>query len=78
MGAGPHPGIIAIAPIDQIVPAFRAGAGMVGDFVSRHTRCSRQFLRDLVEIGGQRFAGNPQLAFLVQQGGNGVSGSMVS
>ena len=33
MGPGSDPGIVAIAPIEQIVPALIAGRGMVGDLI---------------------------------------------
>ena len=41
MRAGTDAGIFVIAPIDEIVPAFGAGARMVGDLVGRQARARR-------------------------------------
>jgi hypothetical protein len=43
--------IFAIAPIEHIVLALLAGAGVVGNFVSGQARGSGQFLGQLIEIG---------------------------
>ena len=38
MRAGADPGIIAVAPVSEVVAAFVAGAGMVADLVGRQAR----------------------------------------
>ena len=62
MGPGADAGIFAIAPIDQIVPAFGAGAGMVRDLVDRQALPCRDLLRDLVELGARIGIGQGELA----------------
>ena len=53
MRAGADARIIPIAPIDQVMPRFRAGFGMVRDFIGRHARRIAQLLRCFIHIGGQ-------------------------
>ena len=64
---GPDAGIIAIAPIDQIVPALRAGPGVIGDFVGGQSGGFGQFLRRFIETRRQIVVRNLQRAVLVQQ-----------
>ena len=42
MRAGADAGIFAVAPIDEVVPAFRAGPGVVGDLVGRQAVLRRR------------------------------------
>ena len=60
--ARPDAGIFAVAPVEQVVAAFLAGGGVVGDLVGRQARRLRQLLRQLVEIVRQLAVGHPQLA----------------
>src|ERR1700761_753598 len=52
MRPGPDPDIILIAPISEIVPAFGAQSGVVGDLVSRHAGGSEMLLGRFVESRG--------------------------
>ena len=67
MRARADAGIIAIAPIDQIVPAFRTGPGMIGNLIGGQTGGLGHFLRRLVEISRQVIIRNHQRTGLVQQ-----------
>ena len=49
MGAGTDAGIFLAAPVDQIVPALRAGPGVVGNLVGRQALLGADLLRDVVE-----------------------------
>ena len=52
MRAGPDAGVIAVAPIDEIVPALGAGARMVRNFVGGQARRPRRgSCVDFVELG---------------------------
>jgi hypothetical protein len=68
MRAGPRADIIAIAPIDQIVAAFRARMRMVGDFIGGQPGRFSQLLGGLVETGGQIILRDHQRAGFLQQG----------
>ena len=48
------PGIFAIAPIDEVVAALGALAGMVGDLVGGNAGPVADLLGDRVKIGGSR------------------------
>ena len=50
--AGAYARIFAIAPVEQVVAGFLAGHGVVGNLVGGQARLLRQFLREVVEIGG--------------------------
>ena len=67
MGARTDAGIFAITPVEQIVPAFLARSGMVGDFVRRQARRPGQRLRCFVKPGGDIVVGNGQPALGVEQ-----------
>ena len=47
------PGIIAIAPIGQIMAAFLAGAGVIAGFIGRQTGLFRAVLRACEELRSQ-------------------------
>ncbi len=66
MRAGADAGIFVAAPVDQIVPAFRAGAGVIGNLVGRQAMRRADLLGDIVELARQRLVGRLQLAGGVQ------------
>ena len=68
MRARPDPGIIAIAPINQIVPAFRAGPGVIGDFIGGAAGGFGQFLGRFIKLRRQVLVRNFQRAVSVKQG----------
>ncbi|GJE60415.1 hypothetical protein MPOCJGCO_2527 [Methylobacterium trifolii] len=49
MGAGADPGILAVAPVEQVVARLGAGAGVVRDLVGREPRRPADILRHVVE-----------------------------
>ena len=49
MGAGADAGIFAVAPVDEVVARFGAGAGMVRDLVGRQAVRRADRLRQVVE-----------------------------
>ena len=49
MRARPDAGIFVVAPVDQIVLAFGAGSGVVGNLVGRQAVLRADFLRHIVE-----------------------------
>ena len=53
MRARADAGIIAIAPIGEIVPAGLAGPGMVGNFIRRIAGFGGERLGDVKQFGGQ-------------------------
>ncbi len=61
------PDVVAVAPVNQIVPAFRPGAGVVGDFVSRKTCLFSHFLSHLKKLRTQLRIGCLELSRLVQR-----------
>ncbi len=67
MRAGTNARIIAITPIDQVMAALRSGPGVIGDFISRHSRRFAQLLRGFVKSRRQIVVGNAKLAVLVEQ-----------
>jgi len=67
MRTGPNTGIVAIAPVDQVMPTFLACAGMIGDFIGGQSGSACQFLSRLIESCRQVFTGNLQLPIFVQQ-----------
>jgi len=66
MRAGADAGIFVAAPIDQIVPALRAFARMVGDLVGRQAVTAADLLRDVVERTRKQLIRRLQLACGVQ------------
>jgi len=68
MRAGASARIIAIAPIDQIVPAFLPLSGMIGNFIGGQAGGFGQFLGGLIKPCRQVFIGSPQLAVAMQEG----------
>ena len=52
MGAGTDADIVAIAPIDEVVPALGARPGVVGDLVGRQAGGREPLLRQLEQRGG--------------------------
>lgn len=51
MRAGADAGIIAITPVGEVVAAFGAGTGMVGNLIGRHAVTLGDFLRRLIKHG---------------------------
>ena len=76
---GTDPGVIAVAPVGQIVAALGAGAGVVGDFIGRDARGGGaglgQFEQDCAGLGIERI----ELAFGDHRGeaGAGLDGQLV-
>src|SRR5262245_54182861 len=62
MGAGPDAGVLAVAPVEQVVPALLAGGSVVGDLVGRQSCMLHHLLRHVVEGAGRLAAGYSQLA----------------
>jgi hypothetical protein len=52
MGAGAEAGIFVAAPIHEIMPAFGARPGVVGDLVSRQAGGGANLLGDVVKVAG--------------------------
>ena len=64
----PDAGVLAVAPVEQVVPALLARRGVVGDLVGRQARALGHLLRQLVE-GARRLAiGHDELAARMQLG----------
>ena len=49
MGAGPDAGIFLAAPVDEIMPAFAAGPGVIGNLVGRQAVRGADLLGGVVE-----------------------------
>ena len=62
MRAGADPGIFAIAPVDEIMPAFGAGARMVRDLIGGQARRVHHLLRRVPEIAAKIRAGNGEFS----------------
>ena len=60
------PRILAVAPVEEVVPALLARRGMVGDLVGRQAGRLGQLLRQLVEGARQLLIGHLELAAGVQ------------
>ena len=60
--ARPEPRIFAVAPVEQVVAAFLARGGVVGDLVGRQAGPLRQLLRQLVEVVRQLAVRHLELA----------------
>ena len=60
------PAYSCAAPVDEIVPAFGAGAGVVGDFVGGQARAAADLLRHVVERARERLVRRLELAGRVQ------------
>ncbi len=59
MCAGTDPNVIAVAPIDQIMPGLRAITGVVRDLVSRHAHLIADVLGHREHICTQIFVWQP-------------------
>ena len=66
MRARADAGIFAVAPVDEVVDRFLAGAGVVGNLVGGQAGVAGQILRQLVEIGAQILVGHLELAGVPQ------------
>ena len=79
MGSGADAGIFAVAPIDEVVPGFRAGPGMVRDLVGRQAVRLADLLRDVVEDPRLFVGRHRELAGLEQplEPGVGLDGELV-
>src|SRR5208282_6185775 len=64
--AGADARVFAIAPVDQIVAALLAGAGVVGDFVSRQAARLGQLARRAEHRETQLLVGKRKLARVAQ------------
>src|SRR5690606_6045895 len=80
MRAGADAGPVAGAPVDQVVPTFGAGAGMVGDFVGGEAGGGRHLLRQGVEVGGEVLiwqAAQEAAAVAIAKGGAILDGQLI-
>ncbi len=75
--AGTNAGICVAAPVDQVMPALGAGAGVVGNLVGRQAVAGADLLRHVVEDARRRLVWGLQLAGGVQAEER-VPSSMVS
>ena len=62
VGAGPDADVVAVAPVGQVVPAFGAGARVVGDLVGRQAGRGQQVPRGLEDRHALVLSGQDQLA----------------
>ncbi len=62
MRAGTHAGIFMTAPINQIMPALRARAGMIGNLVGRQAESGANILGHIIEGARHRLVRRFQLA----------------
>ena len=77
VGAGTDAGVFVGAPVNQVVPAFGAGPGVIGHLVGRQAGVRANLLRQIVERAAGVIVGNDELAGLVQRVERRL-GSMVS
>ena len=66
MGARADAGIFVAAPVDQIVLALRANAGVIGNLIGRKTLLRADFLRHVIQRARERLVRRLQLARRVQ------------
>ena len=62
MGTGADPGIFVAPPVDEVVPAFGAATGVVGDFIGVEAVLAADVLRDVVERARQCLVRRLELA----------------
>jgi len=67
MGARSDTGVFAVTPIDQVMPAFRARLGVVGNLVRRHAGGIAYLLRHLIKLSSGIRVGNRELAGAMQR-----------
>src|ERR1700730_7548595 len=72
MRAGTDADIFAVTPIDEIVPALRAGTGVVGNFISGKTGFRRDLLRDVPKRAGKIIIGEGELSNVAQSREHGA------
>ncbi len=79
MRAGANAGVIAIAPISEIVAAFGAGSGIVGDFISEEPEPRRFLGGCVIECCGVLRVGQDDVAAGVGglEGGAGFDGELI-
>ena len=58
--------VVMSAPVNQIVPALRAGPRMIGNLVSRQAGIGANGLREIIEIAREILVRNGELARPVQ------------
>ena len=75
--AGADAGILAVAPVQQIVPAFLPRPGVIGNLVALQSGLGGHRLGRGEQLIGKLGLGRAELAGLCSAA-NGVSGSMVS
>src|SRR5579884_3353723 len=63
VSAGTDSGVIAVAPVSEIVPALLARARVIADLVERHSRSRRHRVGQLVERRGRFGVERLELAF---------------
>src|SRR5205085_12668577 len=78
-GARPDPGIIPVAPIGEVVPAFGAGSGVIGDFVGGQPASSEPFLRHLEQRSCALLVGQGEFAAPRErrEGGTGLDRQLI-
>ena len=62
MRSGADPGVFAVAPIDEIVPALGAGPRVVGDFVGGKAGAFGDLLGRVEQGARELFVGHGELA----------------
>src|SRR3546814_13035258 len=68
MRPGAYTGIIGVAPVSEIVPAFLPDARMVRHFVARQSRRARHRLRRVEQLGGGIDVGDDAVALRRERG----------
>ena len=80
MGAGTDAGIVAVAPVDQVVPALGAGPGVVRGLVGGEAGALADLLGGEVHVGGEARVGQPAEPAAgreVAEAGAGLDGELV-
>ena len=79
MGARTDPEIVLVAPIDEIVPAFGPGPGVVGDLIGRQPGGRKPVLRRLEQCRRAFFIGQREFAAPSEgrKGGTGLDRQLV-
>src|SRR5438045_7111775 len=66
MCAGTNAGIFLATPVNQVVPAFSAGPGVIGNLVRRQPMSRANFLSHVVERARRRFVRRLQFSSRMQ------------
>ena len=66
MGPWANAGIVMSTPVDKVVPAFRPGSGVIGDFVGGQSGVTADTLGEVIEVARHVVVRHDKLARLVQ------------